>query len=289
VNQTSDKTDKQLLAITNLCEKALSDQQPRLELCGMPTENGIFPAETLGPDLQNVTKDQSVPIIDDSANLEKIVTSRVQALTSAISDAQQKTASFAEIVTNVEACKEIAGKHTMIIAIGPGSVIHTMVKQYSQAAKSAPLTTSACLMVPNWPKAAFNHYLRGTTVLYEYPAGTHAKYPTKLVYAPQETMVTSSSIFTGDSPLTMTFRGKLAGSQAYISVDSQASHDFINDQWVRRVGVHMLPMTGQATLASGELASNVTGLCTLRMQTGPLMDVVECMLLYVRFENGHAS
>jgi hypothetical protein len=70
----------------------------------------------------------------------------------------------------VESCKEIAGHHTMIIAVGTGSDVDSMISQFHKAVMSAPLSTSACLLVPHWPKASFDQHLKGLPLLSEYPA-----------------------------------------------------------------------------------------------------------------------
>lgn len=208
---------------------------------------------------------------------ESLVASRVQAITAAVAYAEQQTQPFACTVADVESCRELAGQHTMLVALGDGSTVASMLRQYSVAAKSAPLSTSACLLVPHWPHAKCNHHLKGMVVLRQFPAGVLAKYPSKLLYAPPCVATASSSAF-GAGQLTMSFAGKLAGLSAKIAADSQASHNFVSEQWVDRAGVHVIPQAGQATLASGETA-RVLGVCSLRMQIGALHDVVECLVL----------
>src|SRR5690349_19294717 len=101
------------------------------------------------------------------------------------------------LMLTLNLCKETAGQHTMIVAVGTGSTVDNMVQQYSIAVRSAPPSTSACLLIPHWPKAKFSHHLKGLPVLCEYPASTHAKYPTKLLYAPPIVVSTSSSVVGG--------------------------------------------------------------------------------------------
>ena len=78
--------------------------------------------------------------------------------------------------------------------------------------------------------------------------------------------------------LVMTFEGKLAGFPARIAADSQASHNFVSDQWVQRAGVHVKPLANQVTLASGE-AAHIIRLCTLRLQMEPLHDAIDCFVM----------
>ncbi len=209
---------------------------------------------------------------------EALIAGRVQSIAAAIAHAQQQTSAFAHVIADVESCKEIAGQHTMIIAVGSGSTVDNLVRQYRKAADSAPLSTSACLLVPQWPKAKFNHHLKGMPVLSEYPAGTHAKYPTKLVYAPPVVVSAHASSIGGSSQLVMTLNGKVAGSSASIAVDSQASHNFLSEQWIQRTGVHVTPLAGEVTMASGE-ATQIVGTCSVRMVIGPWHDVVECFVI----------
>ncbi len=56
------------------------------------------------------------------------------------------------------------------VAVGKGSSVANLMRQYSLAVESASLFTSACLLVPRWPHAKFNHLLKGISVLTEYPA-----------------------------------------------------------------------------------------------------------------------
>ncbi len=152
------------------------------------------------------------------------------------------------------------------------------MRQYSLAVKSAPLSTSACLLVPHWPHAKFNHLLKGLSILSEYPAGTHAKYPTKLYYSPPMVVSASASIIGGSARIQMSFHGKVAGYQAVIAADTQASHNFVSEQWVRRAGVHVTPITGTVTLATGK-AAQIVGSCSVRLVIGPWHDVVDCFVM----------
>lgn len=135
--------------------------------------------------------------------------------------------------------------------------------------------TSACLLVPDWPRARFNHYLKNAQLLKQYPAGTVHKYPVKLVYLTSQTARLGSM---ADDHLTMTFAGTAAGYPAFISADSQASHIFINPEWARRANVHVTPISDSVELGDGKNA-RIIGKCALRLSIGPFTDKVTGLVL----------
>lgn len=107
--------------------------------------------------LADSVADVTMPDQHSDESSERIIASRVQRITAAVAHAEKLTSAFAHVIADVESCKELAGQHSMLVAVGTGSTVDNMVRQYSKAAKSAPLSTSACLLVPHWPQAKFNH------------------------------------------------------------------------------------------------------------------------------------
>jgi hypothetical protein len=60
-----------------------------------------------------------------------------------------------------------AGKHTFLDASSKENI-----RLIFQFAKELDVPrTSACLLVPDWPNARFNHYLKGAQLLKQYVAG----------------------------------------------------------------------------------------------------------------------
>ena len=88
-----------------------------------------------------------VPLVTNSpspvSESDSLVTSRIQAIEAAVAYAEQQTQPFACTVADVESCKHLAGQHTMLVALSDGNTATSIVRQYSVAAKSAPLSTSA--------------------------------------------------------------------------------------------------------------------------------------------------
>lgn len=166
---------------------------------------------------------------------------------------------------------DFAGKHTFIDASDKSNL--RLVFQF-HAAYDQP-HTSAVLLVPDWPTARFNHYLKNSRLLQQYPAGFLHKYPIKLVYMPpSEPHLGALS----DSPLTMTFRGTAAGYPVTVAADSQASHSFVDQKWVQNSGAHMIPFADTVELADGT-SVKIIGQCTFRLHIGPLHDVIRSYVL----------
>ena len=182
-------------------------------------------------------------------------------------EAASLTSPFAECTIETG----VAGQHCFIDA-SQKQDIRMMFQFYKEL--EVP-NTSACLLVPEWPNARFNHYLKGAQLLKQYPARFMHKYPVKLVYLASKPAQLGSL---GDDTLTMTFAGSAAGYPALISADSQASHVFVSPEWIKRANVHVTPIADSVELGDGRSAK-IVGTCSLRVSMGPFIDRVNASVL----------
>lgn len=165
----------------------------------------------------------------------------------------------------------VAGQHSFIDASRKQDI--RMIFQFYKELEVP--NTSACLLVPEWPNARFNHYLKGAQLLKQYPARFMHKYPVKLVYLASKPAQLGTL---GDDTLTMTFAGSAAGYPALISADSQASHVFVSPEWIKRANVHVTPIADSVELGDGRSAK-IVGTCSLRVSMGPFVDRVNASVL----------
>jgi hypothetical protein len=162
---------------------------------------------------------------------------------------------------------QYAGIHSFVDASKKDS-ISLVFRFFSEAV--AP-NTSACILVPDWPNARFNHYLKDSQILQQYPKGLgDVQYPLKLVYVPPRQLQCSALTGGSLSQLAMTFHGTAAGYPARIAADTLASHVFVSPEWIRRSGIHMQPMTSTVKLGDGKTEVKIIGKCTFRLAIGAL-------------------
>jgi len=168
-----------------------------------------------------------------------------------------------------------AGKHSFIDASEKASLcnVFAFAVEYSKMPD-----TSACILVPDWSSARFNHYLKGSQLLKVYAGGILQPYPVKLVYMPAKSAHMSEALVSGQQ-CAMCFDGSLAGYPARIAADSQASHTFFDQGWVNRAGLAVTPASMKVLLADGKTEVKVVGSCTARMQVGALHDRVTRLVL----------
>jgi hypothetical protein len=169
-----------------------------------------------------------------------------------------------------------AGQHSFIDASEKASL--RQVFSFCTGDYMLP-NTSACILVPAWPNARFNHYLKGSQLLKSYPGGAIHSYPVNLVYLPAKAATLSGTVDSVDQPCTMRFDGTIAGYPARIAADSQASHTFFDASWVQRAGIAVTPASQTVMLADGKTELQVIGKCTVRLCIGALHDRVSGLVL----------
>jgi hypothetical protein len=169
-----------------------------------------------------------------------------------------------------------AGQHSFIDASEKASL--RQVFSFCTEAYTLP-NTSACILVPAWPNARFNHYLKGSQLLKSFPGGAIHSYPVNLVFLPAKAATLSGTVDPVDQPCTMRFDGTIAGYPARIAADSQASHTFFDASWVQRAGIAVTPASQIVLLADGKTELQVVGKCTVRMCIGALHDRVSGLVL----------
>jgi len=168
---------------------------------------------------------------------------------------------------------QVAGKHTFIDASEKAEVR----KVFAFFREHEVPQTSACILVPDWPNARFNHYLKGSQLLKQYASGTLQKYPVNLIYVPARQVQLSA---VSSNALTMSFQGTAAGYPVMIGADSQASHIFISQDVVDRARAHMTPMRDMTVeLADGMSHADVIGICSFKLHMGPLHETVRAYVM----------
>jgi hypothetical protein len=84
--------------------------------------------------------------------------------------------------------------------------------------------------------------------------------------------------------LTMTFDGQVAHFPARIAADSQASHNFISTDFVRRANLHMQPTSGEVRMGNS-MVERVVGICSVRFRVGALQD--QAMFYAIKMHSAH--
>jgi hypothetical protein len=195
-----------------------------------------------------------------------------EAYAARIAEIQAEAAALTAPFSACTADTGFAGQHSFIDASSKQNI-----REIFQFYKELDVPkTSACLLVPDWPIARFNHYLKGSELLKQFPGGSVQNYPVKLVRLVSPRAGHLGSL--GESGLTMTFLGHAAGYPARISADSQASHVFVSPEWTRRANVHVTPVHESVQLGDGSMAK-IVGRCSVKLSMGPFSDRVSGLVL----------
>ena len=159
--------------------------------------------------------------------------------------------------------EDIHGKHAFIAP--PTSNIFNVLEHYCEMKKKAPISTSACFLLPKWEHAAFQLLLNGCEVLQTYEARTHvpktnttlaaARFPMEVWYDSCKPAMQVQLIEDEDNQLMMTFAGKLGCHSAKILVDSGATHCFISPNFVKNKKLSIFPDEGEVSCAGGTVTA----------------------------------
>ena len=143
----------------------------------------------------------------------------------------------------------------------PFAQARRFVMHYLQCKARSPGDTSACIMIPKWGNLALQRTLQeaGMRVVREYgkgcylftaPAangsGTREKLPgipwaVQVWYDPPRADCHVAKASSNTSVLTAMFRGALGGTKTSVLADSGASHNFVGQALVERLGLHVHP------------------------------------------------
>jgi hypothetical protein len=144
----------------------------------------------------------------------------------------------------------------------PFAQARKFIMHYLQCKERSPGDTSACIMIPKWGNLALQRTLQaaGMRVVREYgkgyhlftaPAangcGTREKLPgtpwaVQVWYDPPRADCHVAKANSNTSVLTAMFRGTLGGTKTSVLVDSGASHNFVGQALVERLGLHVHPL-----------------------------------------------
>ena len=192
------------------------------------------------------------------------------ALQAACADAEAVTQPITQLLVCMpKQHSAFSQQHSLVIALSKEQF--PLIAAFTAAYRKDSVNISGCLLVPDWKTAWFNHHLQGLAVLKQYAAGTVAAFPTKLVYCPLRPAKLESINDPSSGKLIMSFNGLVANTPAVISADSQASHNFISTDFVRRVGLHMTPTSGEVRMGNS-VVERVVGVCSVKFRVGALHD-----------------
>ena len=155
--------------------------------------------------------------------------------------------------TNSFFTQALTGEHTWINP--PFHLIEQAVSHYLSEKGKAPLTTSACILAPDWPGSTWEPLVQGMKVLCTYPKGyplyelinidgttdvvKGIPWPVKIYYDPPYPACTIKKAHSkGDPSLTMQFRCTVAGDSALAIADTGATHCFMDKAKAAQRGLH---------------------------------------------------
>ena len=152
------------------------------------------------------------------------------------------------------------------------------VQRYRECKAASPHSTSACIVLPK--SAEVSHLTVGMRCVKEFPAGStlyasaegRALSPTagttQVWYDPPVPHPEPRLSSTSSSSLTHVYPGTLAGAPVSVLADTGATHVFVAESFVKRIGLHVSPTThARVTLADGA-SSVIVGECSAKLALG---------------------
>ena len=173
----------------------------------------------------------------------------------------------------------------------PYSLIRQFVQHYKQCKQKNPSNTSACFLLPKW-SGDWAAELTGMQLIREYPIGsvifsaptpTGARrvmggipWPVQVWYDPPAAKPDMELKLTG---LTHIYLASSYGFKCRLLIDTGASHVFVSQDFVAKVGVRSSPATTTTvSLADGKDAT-ISGQCHLRLKFGGILMSVTALVL----------
>ena len=186
---------------------------------------------------------------------------------------------------------------------GPFDKLDEMLQHYCMEKAESPYDTSGCFVVPKWPKALFNRFLKGMHVLVHYPKGSRIFYAVdketgkrelmpgipwdvKVYYDPPKTRIhprVQVSIATSDNVnakirtrLSMRIRKhtSIAGSPCIVDLDSGSDLSFISAKAARIRKLVVCPDIQHTVVAFDGHSISSLGTVKVRVRLGALRETV---------------
>lgn len=181
--------------------------------------------------------------------------------------------------------------------------ITKLLQHYTNCKLKSPADTSACFLLPDWQKAAWQPYLKDMEVLHQYPPGYHLfskprpteghpnkrarlpgiKFPVKVYHDPPRQVSALATASTCERP-TMLIDGTVAGISASVLLDSGAagrafvSSDFCHQHNIR---YHQSGAPNAGVLLADGSSAGILGECKLSFKIGAYQGSVTAQVLHM--------
>ena len=173
----------------------------------------------------------------------------------------------------------------------PYTMIRQFVQHYRQCKQRDPANTSACLVLPKW-SGDWTAELAGMQLIREYPIGSvlfstpsadgtrrvmgGIPWPVQVWYDPPAAQTEVQLKLS--SGLTHMYLGSCFGFKCRLLIDTGATHVFVSQEYVTKVGVRSTPASASVCLANGQDAA-VLGQCHMRLKFGGMIMAINALVL----------
>ena len=159
---------------------------------------------------------------------------------------------------------DLKGQHVWLNA--PFNRIADFISHYLAVKAKSPDSTSACILVPQWPGATWGALLQGMKKLTSFPQGyplfelkagatkrtsPGIPWPVDIFIDDKYQPLVIKATQSDESPMMMRFHASLNGAKGIIAMDSQASDCFIDQSFVEHHGLVTTPIHRMVELADG--------------------------------------
>ena len=159
---------------------------------------------------------------------------------------------------------DLKNQHVWLNA--PFNKVTDFISHYLSIKAKSPASTSACILVPQWPGAAVSTLLQGMKKLMTFPAGyplfkilkgsdhKHTPgipWPVDIYIDEKYRPLVVQATHTDDTPMLMRFQATISGAKGIVAMDTQASDCFIDQSFVDKHGLVTTPIHRMVELADG--------------------------------------
>ena len=159
---------------------------------------------------------------------------------------------------------DLSNQHVWLNA--PFHKIGEFLSHYLAVKAKTPDTTSACILVPQWPGANWGTLLQGMKKLISFPVGyplfklkkgntqrstPGINWPIDIYMDDKYKPLVVHATHTDESSMLMRFHATLNGAKGIVAMDSQASDCFIDQSYVEEHGLVTTPIHRMVELADG--------------------------------------
>lgn len=174
--------------------------------------------------------------------------------------------------------------------------LQSYISHYLKCKNRRPSSTSACILVPKWPRGKHAPLLKGMKLLQEYPAGTELytatdgrKWTTPwafqvwydapaVLHAGYVLTDTDELVLKGTAGSPVAFDAQIQGTAGHVKIDTGASHNFLRAGFVEAAQIAVTPCAHKIELADGTNIQTV-GTCKARVKIGRSNSVLSFYVL----------